>query len=91
MFWFSVTKKKGKAQEQSKSYPPVGIFWDIENCNVPKGKSAIALVQNIRKKFMSRSREAEFMCVCDINKENKTVILELNLAHVRVFFSYFSL
>lgn len=62
--------------------PPIGVFWDIENCQVPKGKSAIALVQNIREKFFEHHREAEFMCVCDINKESKIVIQELILAQV---------
>ncbi|XP_055952236.1 meiosis regulator and mRNA stability factor 1-like isoform X3 [Argiope bruennichi] len=64
--------------------PPIGVFWDIENCQVPKGKSAIALVQNIREKFFKDHREAEFMCVCDINKESKVVIQELLFAQVTV-------
>ncbi|GFY36981.1 meiosis regulator and mRNA stability factor 1 [Trichonephila inaurata madagascariensis] len=64
--------------------PPIGVFWDIENCQVPKGKSAIALVQNIREKFFEKHREAEFMCVCDINKESKIVIQELLFAQVTV-------
>ncbi|CAL1297820.1 unnamed protein product [Larinioides sclopetarius] len=64
--------------------PPIGVFWDIENCQVPKGKSAIALVQNIRENFFKDHREAEFMCVCDINKESKVVIQELLFAQVTV-------
>ncbi|XP_023231451.1 meiosis regulator and mRNA stability factor 1-like [Centruroides sculpturatus] len=64
--------------------PPIGVFWDIENCQVPKGKSVIALVQAIRERFFRGHREAEFLCVCDINKENKEVIQELNLAQVTV-------
>ncbi|KAG1704422.1 Meiosis regulator and mRNA stability factor 1 [Nymphon striatum] len=66
------------------SYQPVGIFWDIENCQVPRGKSALALVQKLRNEFLHGYREAEFMCVCDINKERKEVIVELNLAQVTV-------
>lgn len=68
----------------SLSMPPIGVFWDIENCQVPKGKSAMAVAQLIRKKFFSGYREAEFMCVCDISKENKEVIQELNNAQVTV-------
>ncbi|XP_015917256.2 meiosis regulator and mRNA stability factor 1 isoform X1 [Parasteatoda tepidariorum] len=64
--------------------PPIGVFWDIENCQVPKGKSAIVLAQNIREKFFTKHREAEFMCVCDINKESKYVIQELLYAQVTV-------
>lgn len=61
---------------------PIGVFWDIENCPVPRGKSASAVVQKIRKEFFSGKREVEFMCVCDINKEKKEVIEELNKAQV---------
>ena len=64
---------------------PIGVFWDIENCTVPRGKSASAVVQKIRKEFFSGKREVEFMCVCDINKEKKEVIEELNKAQVSVF------
>ncbi|GIY40908.1 meiosis regulator and mRNA stability factor 1 [Caerostris darwini] len=64
--------------------PPIGVFWDIENCQVPKGKSASALVQNIREKFFEKHREAEFMCVCDIHKESAFVIDELLFAQVTI-------
>ncbi|KAJ7340352.1 hypothetical protein OS493_003095 [Desmophyllum pertusum] len=63
---------------------PIGVFWDIENCPVPRGKSASAVVQKIRKEFFSGKREVEFMCVCDISKEKKEVIEELNTAQVTV-------
>lgn len=62
--------------------PPIGVFWDIENCSVPTGRSAIAVVQRIREKFFKGHREAEFICVCDISKENKEVIQELNNCQV---------
>ncbi|MBN3320974.1 MARF1 factor, partial [Atractosteus spatula] len=64
--------------------PPVGVFWDIENCSVPSGRSAMAVVQRIRHRFFQGHREAEFMCVCDISKENKEVIQELNNCQVTV-------
>lgn len=62
--------------------PPVGVFWDIENCSVPSGRSAGAVVQRIRSRFFQGHREAEFICVCDINKESKAVIQELNNCQV---------
>lgn len=62
--------------------PPIGVFWDIENCSVPSGRSAVAVVQRIREKFFKGHREAEFICVCDISKENKEVIEELNNCQV---------
>lgn len=66
------------------SIPPVGVFWDIENCSVPSGRSAGAVVQRIRNRFFQGHREAEFICVCDISKESKAVIQELNNCQVTV-------
>ena len=62
----------------------MGVFWDIENCQVPPDKSAFALANKIRKRFFEGKREAEFMCVCDINKERKEVMDDLNKAQVCV-------
>lgn len=70
--------------------PPVGVFWDIENCSVPSGRSAEAVVQHIRNRFFQGHREAEFICVCDISKENKAVIQELNNCQVSALLDYFS-
>lgn len=64
------------------NFPPVGVFWDIENCSVPSGRSAGAVVQRIRSRFFQGHREAEFICVCDISKESKAVIQELNNCQV---------
>lgn len=75
-------QKDGKKDDSGLS--PIGVFWDIENCQVPKGKSATALVGRIRDLFFGGYSEAEFLCVCDIRKENGDVIHELNLAQVTV-------
>ncbi|KAH0546369.1 meiosis regulator and mRNA stability factor 1 isoform X1 [Cotesia glomerata] len=61
---------------------PIGVFWDIENVRVPRGKSASSIVQIIRDKFFRGYREAEFIVVCDVNRESKQVIQELNDAQV---------
>jgi len=61
---------------------PVGIFWDIENCSVPNGRSAFHLAQKFRESFGAGKREVEFMCVCDTLKETGEVINDLNKAHV---------
>ena len=61
---------------------PVGVFWDIENCSIPPGKSPFAVAQKIRKEFFEKKREAEFICVCDTMKENATVTDDLNNAQV---------
>eukprot|EP00063_Salmo_salar_P011414 XP_013986249.1 PREDICTED: meiosis arrest female protein 1 homolog isoform X6 [Salmo salar] len=70
--------------EGPENIPPVGVFWDIENCCVPSGRSAAAVVQRLRSHFFQGHREAEFICVCDISKENKAVIQELNNCQVTV-------
>ncbi|XP_075420656.1 meiosis regulator and mRNA stability factor 1 isoform X2 [Tenrec ecaudatus] len=72
------------AGQMLENLPPIGVFWDIENCSVPSGRSATAVVQRIREKFFKGHREAEFICVCDISKENKEVIQELNNCQVTV-------
>ena len=64
---------------------PIGIFWDIENCQVPFNRSAIKLVERIRRIVVDRQyRESEFQVVCDINKANKQVIDDLNSSQVTV-------
>uniref|UniRef100_A0A6Q2YSF1 Meiosis regulator and mRNA stability factor 1 n=1 Tax=Esox lucius TaxID=8010 RepID=A0A6Q2YSF1_ESOLU len=68
----------------TQNIPPVGVFWDIENCCVPSNRSAAAVVQRLRSRFFQGHREAEFICVCDISKENKAVIQELNNCQVTV-------
>ncbi|XP_040297573.1 meiosis regulator and mRNA stability factor 1 isoform X2 [Bufo bufo] len=71
----------GQVQE---NLPPIGVFWDIENCSVPSGRSAVSVVKRIRERLFKGHREAEFICVCDISKENKEVIEELNNCQVTV-------
>ncbi|XP_025991356.1 meiosis regulator and mRNA stability factor 1 isoform X4 [Solenopsis invicta] len=73
-----------KMSSTSNHLPPIGVFWDIENCQVPKGRSAIAVTQLIRDKFFSGYREAEFIVVCDVQKENSQIIQELNDAQVNL-------
>lgn len=68
--------------QSSSPLSPIGVFWDIENCCVPKGRSAAAVAQVIRNKFFNGYKEAEFIVVCDVPKENKQVIQELNDAQV---------
>lgn len=83
---FSAKQRRPVAE----SLPPIGVFWDIENCGVPCRKSALAVVSRIRERFFSGHREAEFMCVCDISKENREVIQELNYAQVCIENGHFT-
>uniref|UniRef100_H2Z5V1 NYN domain-containing protein n=1 Tax=Ciona savignyi TaxID=51511 RepID=H2Z5V1_CIOSA len=71
-------------KDSPKKIFPIGVFWDIENCQVPSGKSSLAIVQKIRRQFFNDHVEAEFMAVCDINKESRHVIQDLNNAQVNV-------
>lgn len=66
----------------NKLLPPIGVFWDIENCRIPKGRSALSVAQLIREMFFNGYREAEFIVVCDIKKESSTIIQELSDAQV---------
>ncbi|XP_065659910.1 uncharacterized protein LOC100201018 isoform X5 [Hydra vulgaris] len=63
---------------------PIGVFWDIENCQVPKNKSALAIVKKLRDRFYPGRKEAEFICVCDTKKESEHVLEDLNKAQVNV-------
>ncbi|CAG9812530.1 unnamed protein product [Phaedon cochleariae] len=79
---FCVAKKKKHKSRVNKNLPPLGIYWDIENCHVPKSKSAAAVVQRIRDVFLENYRESEFVVVCDVKKESPQVIQELHDAQV---------
>ncbi|XP_064094347.1 meiosis regulator and mRNA stability factor 1-like [Macrobrachium nipponense] len=76
-------ENKAAGYDNSK-LPPIGVFWDIENCQVPRGLSATHVVQAIRSRFFNGQREAEFMCVCDTLKEHINILEELNDAQVNI-------
>lgn len=76
--------RKRNKRKSRKMLPPVGIFWDIENCQVPRYKCASNLVHRIREIFMVNYREAEFVVVCDVKKENAQVIQDLHDTQVAV-------
>jgi len=84
IIYFVIVSGKPR-RSAAESLPPIGVFWDIENCGVPCRKSALAVVSRIRERFFTGHREAEFMCVCDISKENRAVIQELNYAQVDLY------
>ncbi|BET01774.1 kiaa0430 [Nesidiocoris tenuis] len=71
-----------RTESESDKLPPIGVFWDIENCQVPHGKSALTIVQAVRNTFFEDYREAEFTVVCDVHKESPTIVQELNDAQV---------
>lgn len=67
------SRRRNNKERIWKQLPALGIFWDIENCQVPKNKSASSLVHKIREKFAKDYREAEFVVVCDVKKESPQV------------------
>ncbi|KAJ8728094.1 hypothetical protein PYW08_016479 [Mythimna loreyi] len=76
-------RSRYRHHKQRQTNIPIGIFWDIENCQIPRGCSAIELVAAIRAKFVRDGRrEADFVVVCDVRKETTNRLLELNDAQV---------
>jgi len=45
--------KADTVESSSKKQFPIAVFWDIENCQVPNGKSAFNIAQKIRENFFS--------------------------------------
>lgn len=81
--WIDRLSKYPEAMTESDPKSLLAIFWDIENCGVPRGKSVIAVAQCIRYAFLTPYlKEAEFLCVCDVMKEPATLISDLNDAQV---------
>merc|ERR550517_140768 len=71
--------------EQSSRPKALGVFWDIENCNVPSGKSAVAVCERIRaQSFFRDHREIQFAVVCDVTREHKVVLEDLDKAQVDI-------
>lgn len=64
---------------------PVGVFWDIENCSIPRGANILGLVGQIRSLFNQFNlTEREFVVVCDVYGINHTTINELNDMQVNI-------
>lgn len=81
---YYISEKKRLVKQ--KKLPPIGVFWDIENCRIPKGRSAVSVAQLIRDLFFTGYREAEFIVVCDVKKESNQSLQELSDAQVFVVF-----
>ena len=64
---------------------PLGVFWDIENCCIPHGKSALNICKAIRDQpFFRGYREMQFTVVCDTHKEQARIVDEIDKAQVDV-------
>ena len=70
---------------------PLGVFWDIENCDVPHGKSATSVCAKVRdQEFFRGYSEVQFTVVCDVIKfterqqRTSTILEDLDKAQVDI-------
>jgi len=65
---------------------PIGIFWDIENCQVPKHSDIIHITSQIREKFNIGTTYSEkvFKCYCDSKKMPDKHRLDLANSNVEI-------
>ncbi|XP_047739998.1 uncharacterized protein LOC125179011 [Hyalella azteca] len=64
--------------------PYIAVFWDIENCHVPRRKDASSIVRLVRDKFYGQHVEYEFYVVMDVLKEKEELSRELLRAQVTI-------
>ncbi|GFR01942.1 ATP-dependent RNA helicase DEAH12, chloroplastic [Trichonephila clavata] len=69
----------------SKQSGIVSVFWDIENCPVPREKSAVDFVKLVRTKLYEGRTEGNFSVVCDVHNLNNIHAEELHASNVTVF------
>lgn len=66
-------------------HKPVGVFWDIENCSVPRTKSPSDVIAHIRNFFVFNRlnhREYEFFVSCDVTRLRKDIPEDINKAGI---------
>ncbi|CAL1525933.1 unnamed protein product [Lymnaea stagnalis] len=59
----------------------IGVFWDVQNCPVPKNKSAADIIKLIRAKFIlvdPNYKEKCFYCITDVTKEHVKTLQAIN-------------
>jgi len=66
---------------------PIGIFWDLETCRIPDGKSVKQLVKRIIDYIIVDQMIDKidvFYCFCDSIKLTKRLINQLNQSNVDI-------
>jgi len=64
----------------------IGVFWDIENCQIPRGKSPLLICKKIRDlKFFKGYKEIQFAVACDAARESAYILDDLSKAQVDIF------
>ena len=56
----------------------VYVFWDIDNVRPKKNSNVLSFVGNVRNRFVGDLFEAGFIVVCDVRKEPKELVDQLN-------------
>ena len=85
-FLFQLSQGQSRFQYQPITLKrPVGIFWDLENCSIPRGLNTYSLVNQIRLLLEQFAlNESEFAVVCDVYGITNNVINELNDMQVNI-------
>ena len=76
---FSDFKYSNYKINSSQSENTVGIFWDIENCQLGRNRSAKKFINYIKNKFEKRLKVKEFVVVicCNFENQSRDVIEQL--------------
>ncbi|GIY10620.1 meiosis regulator and mRNA stability factor 1 [Caerostris darwini] len=68
----------------SKDTGVISVFWDIENCPVPYGKSAVDFVKHVRTTLYENRTEGSFNVACDVHNLSNAQAHELHSSNVTV-------
>ena len=80
-----------KETQRLGSKKKVSVFWDIENVRPNKNSSVLSFVGKVRNLFVEDFFEAGFIVVCDVRKETKELVDQLNEVQVFIFPGYWVL
>ncbi|GIY37437.1 hypothetical protein CEXT_363551 [Caerostris extrusa] len=62
----------------------ISVFWDIENCPIPRGKSGVDFVKLVRTMLYENRIEGSFSVVCDVHNLNNAQTEELSASNVTI-------
>ena len=63
----------------------VGIYWDIENCQLPSNINPHSFVEQMRSKFLQDKTLQEFACACVNKRMYKSIIDSLSCEEVQCY------
>lgn len=61
------------AAEMQRREHAVGIFWDIENCQIPTGVAAHKVAEALQTLVKPPARRQEFICCTDVGKLSRDI------------------